>query len=56
MNSDTKELRVRECPNQLHRKIKRYINMVEVREGRDLNKQTATIELLEKATKNIHIE
>lgn len=52
---DVTELRVRTLPNKLHRKIRKYIGMVQVNEGRDLNKQTAVIELLEAATKNIKL-
>jgi hypothetical protein len=49
------ELRVKECPNSTHRKIERYISMVDVSQGRRLNKQSATVELLEKATKDIKL-
>jgi hypothetical protein len=49
------ELRVNKCPKVVHRKIERYISMMDVKEGRRLNKQTATVELLELATKNIKL-
>jgi hypothetical protein len=49
------ELRVKKCPVMTHRKIERYISMIDVKEGRRLNKQTATVELLEKATKDIKL-
>lgn len=53
---EVKELRVRDFPLYLHKKIKAYINRVGDREKRDLNKQTATIELMDKALKNITID
>lgn len=54
-NSDVKELRVRDLPQLLHLKIERYISIIHARTGRELNKQTATIELIEKATRNIKV-
>lgn len=51
----TRELRVREFPEKLHLKIERYISLIHSRTGRELNKQTATIELLEKSTKSIKL-
>jgi hypothetical protein len=54
-NSNVRELRVRDFPVPLHDKIEKYISKVHSRTGRRLNKQTATIELVEKATKDILI-
>jgi hypothetical protein len=53
MANGTKELRVRECPDEIHRKIKKYVAQVFDREGRELNKQSATVELLAEVLKNI---
>jgi hypothetical protein len=53
MADSSKELRVRECPNEIHRRIKKYIARVLDKEGRELNKQSATVELLDKALRNI---
>lgn len=53
---EVQELRVREFPAFLHKKIKKYINRVGDREGRQLNKQTATIELMDKALSKIKLD
>lgn len=53
---EVKELRIQHFPMYLHKKIKAYINRVGDRERRDLNKQTAVIELVDKALKNITID
>jgi hypothetical protein len=55
MDAGFTELRVKECPKDIHKKIERYISMIDVREGRSLNKQSATVELLERATRKIKI-
>lgn len=54
-DSEVTELRVRDFPDSLHQKIERYISIIHARTGRELNKQTATIELIDKATKNIKL-
>lgn len=54
-NLESRELRVIALPEELHLKIERYISIIHARTGRLLNKQTATQELLEKATKNIKV-
>jgi len=53
--SEVTELRVQYFPDLLHLKIERYISLIHTRTGRKLNKQTATIELVDKATKNIKV-
>lgn len=50
---EVKELRLRIVPLVLHEKIEKYIAKVLVKDGRHLNKETASIELLAKATEKI---
>lgn len=53
-DSKPKDILVRKAPGILHKKIKRYMNMVGIG-GRDLTKDEAVVELLETATKDIDV-
>lgn len=53
--NQTRELRVPQFPEILHKKVERYISLIHGRTGRELNKQTAIIELVEKATKSVKL-
>jgi hypothetical protein len=48
---DTKELRVRLFPRPFHKRIKQYIGKMIVEKGEELNKSTASIELIDQALK-----
>lgn len=52
---ESRELRVRDFPVKLHRKVERYISLIHARTGRELTKQTAIVELVDKATRNIKL-
>jgi hypothetical protein len=47
----TKELRVREFPLPMHKRIKKYVSKMELDENRELNKGTASIELIDQGLK-----
>jgi hypothetical protein len=51
VQKDTKELRVRLFPRPFHKRIKKYISMMELQDSRELNKSTAAIELVDQALK-----
>jgi hypothetical protein len=51
----TTELRMPACSNLIHRKIEKYMKMVDLKEDRYLTKPEATEELLRKATKHIKL-
>lgn len=55
IENQTRELRIPLFPETLHQKVERYISLIHARTGRELNKQTAIIELVEKATKNVKL-
>jgi hypothetical protein len=48
---DTKELRVRLFPRPFHKRIKKYIGKMVMESGKELNKSTASIELMDQALK-----
>jgi hypothetical protein len=51
IQKDTKELRVRDFPLPLHKRVRKYVNKVGLQENRELNKGTASIELIDQALK-----
>jgi hypothetical protein len=48
---NTKELRVRLFPRPFHTRIKKYIGKMIMEKGSELNKSTASIELIDQALK-----
>jgi len=52
---EVKELRLRFLPVAIHKKIEKYIAMQRSKHDREITKEIASAELLDKATKSIKI-